>query len=91
LQDIIPWPVKSGDWKDLSTSAIEEFFRNAPPQTDGVEKMFLLLKMECLIWHTDRIPKMFGVIEDKALAGHFNTVAQVVIKIRAEIGRQRKR
>jgi hypothetical protein len=77
--------------KDLSTSAIEEFFRNAPPPTGGVEKMFLILKMECLKWHTDRIPKMFGAIEDKTLAGHFNTVVQVVIKIRAEIGRKRER
>jgi uncharacterized protein YqcC (DUF446 family) len=87
---MIPWPVKSGDCKDVSGSAVEEFFRKAPPQETGAnsKKMLALLKMECLKWHTDRIPRMFGVIEDKALASLFNIVAQVVIKIRAEIGRQ---
>lgn len=91
LREIIPWPVKSGDWKDVSGPAVEEFFRKAPPQTNGVEKTFGIMKMECLKWHTDRIPRLLGPIEDKNkfLEGLFKTVAQVAIKIRADVARQR--
>ncbi|KAF2476807.1 uncharacterized protein BDR25DRAFT_41267 [Lindgomyces ingoldianus] len=91
LRKIIPWPVKSGDWRGVSGPAVEDFFRKAPPQTTSAEKMLAIMKMECLKWHTDRVPRMFGVIEDKNLADLFNTVAQVAIKIRAETGRQRER
>jgi limonene-1,2-epoxide hydrolase len=65
---------------------VEEFFRKALQET-GAEKMLKFLTMECLKWHTDRIPRMYGAIEDKALASLFNTVAQVVIKIRKETQR----
>jgi len=83
LREIIPWPVKSGDCKDVSGSAVENFFRKAL-QERSIEKMFALMSMECLKWHTDRIPRMFGAMEDKALANLFNTVSQIVIKIRKE-------
>jgi len=46
------------------------------------------MKMECLKWHTDRIPRMFGTIQDKTLTDMFNTVAQVVIEIRTDIAKQ---
>jgi hypothetical protein len=90
LRQIIPWPLKSGDWKDLSETAIEEFFRRALPEDADVEKRFSFLKMECLKWHTDRIPRMFGVIQDGELADRFTMVARVAIKLRAELGRQRE-
>ena len=88
LQKVIPWPVKSGKCEDVSAAAIEEFFRKAPPKETSAKKMVGLIKMECLKWHTDRSPRMFGMIEDKVLASLFNIVAQVVIKIRAELGRR---
>lgn len=88
MQEIIPWPVKSGDCKDVSESAIEEFFRKATPEDTDAEKMYTLMKMECLKWHADRIPRMFGEIEDKTLATLFNTVARIVIKIRQETGQK---
>lgn len=66
---------------------MEEFFRNVHSKDTSAEKMLALMKMECLKWHTDRIPRLFGVV-DKDLADLFNTVAQVVIKIRAEVGRK---
>jgi hypothetical protein len=70
---------------------VEEFFRKSPPQDTDSRKMFALLKMECLKWHADRIPRMFGVIEDQALAKLFHVVAQVVIKIRAEVAQEQGR
>ncbi|KAF2676218.1 hypothetical protein K458DRAFT_437492 [Lentithecium fluviatile CBS 122367] len=89
LREMIPWPVKSGNWRDVSESAVEEFFHKAPPPTTGADKMLAIMKMECLKWHADRIPRMFGMI-DSNLAGLFNTVTHVAIKIRAETGRQRE-
>ena len=48
------------------------------------------MKMECLKWHTDRIPRRFGdrALEDEALANLFKVVTQVVIKIKGDIARQ---
>lgn len=53
--------------------------------------MFDIMKMECLKWHADRIPRMFGTIVDSDLAALFTTVAQVAIKVRAETVRKRER
>jgi hypothetical protein len=86
LQEIIPWPVKSGNCKDVSESAVEEFFRKAIQETTA-SKLLRLFNMECLRWHADRIPRMFGALEDKALANLFHTVAHVVIKMRDETRR----
>jgi hypothetical protein len=90
LREIIPWPVKSGHWKDVTASAVEEFFQKAPPESHTVARRLDTMKMECLKWHTDRIPRLFGDI-DEDLAGLFKTVAQVAIKIRAETARKRER
>lgn len=68
----------------MSGPAVEEFFRKAPPEDSGAQKMAQFMKMECLKWHEDRIPRMFGAIEDKELASLFTTVAQVAVKMRAE-------
>lgn len=54
-------------------------------------KKFAFMKMECLKWHTDRVPKMCGGKEDEALYELFKTAARVVVKIFAEVRSQRNK
>ncbi|KAF2107032.1 hypothetical protein BDV96DRAFT_606842 [Lophiotrema nucula] len=91
LRELIPWPVKSGSWRGVSGPAVEEFFRQGPSPDTTAEKLFQFMKMECLRWHADRIPRMFGVLKDEKLGGLFNIVAQVAIKLRAEAAERRER
>ncbi|PVH99184.1 hypothetical protein DM02DRAFT_672846 [Periconia macrospinosa] len=88
LRETIPWPVKSGNYKDVSEAAIEEFFQKALPQDADSALTLAYMKAECLKWHTDRIPRMFGTIEDETLTRLFNTVAQVVVRLRVEKARK---
>jgi hypothetical protein len=91
LREVIPWPVKSGEWKCVSEPAVEEFFRETLFKVADAEKVFAGMNIECRRWHTDRIPRMFGAMEDKALADLFKIVAQVAIKLRAEAVKNRER
>ena len=82
LKKIIPWPVKSLLWTDATEEAIEAFFKMALPADADARKRLAFMRMECLNWHTDRIPRMFGRIEDKELADRFKLVAQVAIRVK---------
>ncbi|CAI6303486.1 unnamed protein product [Periconia digitata] len=85
LRAVIPWPVKSGDYKDVSDTSVEEFFKKAVPQDANAATKLQYMKAECMKWHTDRVPRLFGVIEDEALVRIFTTVAQVVVKMKQEL------
>jgi hypothetical protein len=50
LRDTIPWPVKSGSYKDVKASNVEEFLEKAIPKGDNISK---ILKKECSKWHSD--------------------------------------
>lgn len=91
LRDIIPWPVKSGRWGDVTDTAVEEFFQKALPATTDASKKSAFMKMECRKWHPDKAPKTCGGKEDEALYELFNIVARVVIKIYAEAKSQRNK
>lgn len=91
LRDIIPWPVKSGRWGDVTDTAVEEFFQKALLATTDASKKSAFMRMECLKWHTDRVPKTCGGKEDEALYELFKIVARVVIKIYAEAKSQRNK
>ena len=51
LRDGIPWPVKSGSYRDVKDSNVKEFFHNTVSR-DG--DMVKLVRKECLKWHPDR-------------------------------------
>ncbi|KAH8596934.1 hypothetical protein B0O99DRAFT_685414 [Bisporella sp. PMI_857] len=52
LRDAIPWPVKSGSYKDVRASDVREFLQTAPPKNIAVAK---LMRQECLKWHPDKV------------------------------------
>ncbi|KUJ09991.1 uncharacterized protein LY89DRAFT_597226 [Mollisia scopiformis] len=54
LRDSIPWPVKSGSYRDVKASAVEEFFEKAVPKDSGMAKR---LRKECMKWHPDSISR----------------------------------
>ncbi|KAF2498037.1 hypothetical protein BU16DRAFT_332483 [Lophium mytilinum] len=57
IRSIIPWPVRSGQWRDVEKDAIEQFLLNAPVAEDGLSA---LLKLERVKWHPDKIQQRFG-------------------------------
>ena len=61
---------------------VDYFFKMALPADADARKRLAFMRMECLNWHTDRIPRMFGRIEDKELADRFKLVAQVAIRVK---------
>jgi hypothetical protein len=52
IRDAIPWPVKSGSYRDVKNSNVKEFLQMAVPRDANVAK---LMKKECLKWHPDTI------------------------------------
>jgi DNA repair exonuclease SbcCD ATPase subunit len=63
IRDAIPWPVKSGSYRDVSASNVKEFFKKAVPLDANVAT---LMKKECLKWHPNRIK---GLLRDFQLTG----------------------
>jgi hypothetical protein len=57
IRNAIPWPVRSGQWKDVEKEAIEQFLCNAPVGEEGLSS---LLKLERVKWHPDKIQQRFG-------------------------------
>lgn len=54
IRDSIPWPVKSGLYRDVQCSAVEEFMKSAVPRDANVAK---LMRKECWKWHPDRVKR----------------------------------
>lgn len=90
LREIIPWPVKSHQYKDVTEDSIKLFLTKAPPADYDYSKKLALFNAECLKWHADRIPRLFGSIDDPSLTTFFHIVSQVAIKMRAEVAREQK-
>ncbi|RDW74858.1 hypothetical protein BP6252_06000 [Coleophoma cylindrospora] len=53
--DAIPWPVKTGSYRDAKASNVKEFFRNAVPRDASMSK---LMRKECQKWHPDIIYRL---------------------------------
>ncbi|KAH6664489.1 putative reticulocyte-binding protein 2 like protein a [Halenospora varia] len=51
IRDAIPWPVKSGLYRDAKDSNVKEFFQKAVSRDEDMAK---LMRKECLKWHPDR-------------------------------------
>jgi hypothetical protein len=52
IRDAIPWPVKSGSYRDVNASNVKEFLRRAVPRDANKAK---LMRKECQKWHPDKI------------------------------------
>jgi hypothetical protein len=55
IRDAIPWPVKSGSYRDVKASNVKQFFQKAVPADANVAT---LMRRECLKWHPDRISRL---------------------------------
>jgi len=55
VRDAIPWPVKSGSYRDVKASNVKQFFQKAVPADANVAT---LMRKECLKWHPDRINRL---------------------------------
>lgn len=65
---ILPWPVLSGDRKDVDKENVEDFFK-AVASRDGTESnLRAMLKLERVRWHPDRMSHLLrGKIDDGTL------------------------
>ena len=60
---MIPWPVKSGRWEDVTGASVNEFFSKALPvlrMSETVDTRYSLISAETKRWHTDKIKNRFG-------------------------------
>jgi len=81
----VPWPVKSGHWKDVADGSILEFYQKAPPEANTPRDAYSRMQAENLKWHTDKVSALFGRTDiDETDMKLVNTVAQVVIQLRKE-------
>lgn len=92
---LIPWPVKSGKWEDVTAESVKLFFQKAPSMpsspTDAKRERFKLMSQESKRWHTDKIMQLFGRevltgIHGKAL----DLIAKIVVQLRQDAGKARK-
>jgi hypothetical protein len=55
ISSTIPWPVETGCRRDVSKDTIREFFQHHPE-----EPLAVILKMERIRWHPDKMQQRFG-------------------------------
>ena len=55
---MIPWPTKSGEFRDVTRANVLEFYRNACPDAGEPDKLARMMRMESLKWHPDK----FGLL-----------------------------
>jgi hypothetical protein len=48
IRDVMPWPVKSGSYRDVKASNVKEFLQKAMPRDANMAK---LMQKECQKWH----------------------------------------
>ncbi|RDW85957.1 hypothetical protein BP5796_04282 [Coleophoma crateriformis] len=53
--DAIPWPVKTGSYRNAKASEVKAFFKNAVPRDASMSK---LMRKECQKWHPDIIYRL---------------------------------
>jgi hypothetical protein len=55
FRDAIPWPVKSGSYRDVKASNVKEFFERAVPKDANMARV---MRKECQKWHPDMINRL---------------------------------
>ncbi|KIX08742.1 uncharacterized protein Z518_03399 [Rhinocladiella mackenziei CBS 650.93] len=64
-QQLIPWPTKSGRFRDLTKSNVMTFYRNACPDA-GTPAMSKAMRAESLKWHPDKMSILYPSCEPGA-------------------------
>lgn len=86
----IPWPVESGQRKDVSLKEVEQFFLHAPTSGEPTEaQLAKILKAERVRWHPDKIQQKLGgqdVTEDviQAVTEVFQFIDTVWSEVRSK-------
>ena len=60
IKDDIPWPVKSGLYRDVTASSVKEFLQRSG-ETEG--NMSRLMRKECQKWHPDMINRFLSAFQ----------------------------
>jgi hypothetical protein len=85
IKESVPWPVRSGQWQDVSPANVRRFFRNAPPgQSSDSSQFRSLLRQQMWRWHEDRIQRSFPRIADNAEALALAVVVMQVLNAMVE-------
>jgi outer membrane biosynthesis protein TonB len=91
IRSAIPWPVKSGLYKEVKYSAVKEFFLKGCPDMENPTLMFKLMQKESLKWHPDKMCALFRrptVADAEKMV--VDVIAKVVIELRGEAQEKRK-
>ncbi|KAG9230998.1 hypothetical protein BJ875DRAFT_470709 [Amylocarpus encephaloides] len=56
-RDSIPWPVKSGAFRDVKAPSAKEFLKRAVPEDASMAK---LMRQECRNWHPDTVYRLIS-------------------------------
>lgn len=83
-QALIPWPVKSGRFGDLTSGHVESFYREACPDAKTAA-MFKTMRRESLKWHPDKMCNLYrncasGLADKMAI----EMICRIVLKLREE-------
>lgn len=78
VRNLIPWPVASGQAKDVSPAAIELFLRT---RHKDEEALLAILKVERVRWHPDKMQQRFGQHIDPGTMKTVTAVFQVLDKL----------
>ena len=83
----IPWPVESGQLKDVETKAIERFFLYAPTSGQPTEsQLSKVLKLERVRWHPDKIQqKLGGQDVEETVIQRVTEVFQIIDRMWSEV------
>ena len=60
VKDSVPWPVKSGKWRDVNPDNVTKFLQHAPDGVfDNRSRLRSLLRRQAVRWHEDKIRQFF--------------------------------
>lgn len=83
----IPWPIFSGQAKDVDEKGVAAFFQHAPDDQLGGKGLKDLLKKERIRWHPDKMQQRFGGSLDEKSMQSITAVFQLIDDLRAKTAR----
>ncbi|RFU29184.1 hypothetical protein B7463_g7163, partial [Scytalidium lignicola] len=88
----IPWPVESGDYRDVKAGEVERFFLYGPSGGQPTEtQLNKVLKLERVRWHPDKIQqKLGGQDVDEAVIQRVTAVFQIIDRLWSELRDKKK-
>jgi hypothetical protein len=93
--EMIPWPVQSGRWEDVTEFNVTEFFSRGmviPETPESGELRFKAISAENLRWHTDKVMSKFGSdIFESPYEPALNCIARILVGLWKEARESRRR